>query len=309
MANTMTNSVDGVLYSEDFAGQADDAVATSVDFSFTSPAGENFLVDTIVGKKCIKTSAAVPTRFVYTADGIYVSVDLNKLIMQADQCLAKTANGYYGWETNGSATVIKRMYTTGNDKFLQTGAGAYNNIGATGDFTTTWSQAANTWYNRKETFSDTYNNTTMILDSTGVVLNREVSFGYSQATPTGAGDKWFYAENYGSNTWYIANLLIMSDWDVIFDGDFVDGMAVNFLDGSDNILYTIGFDGVTETWDTRKLNPYFPYNVKMQIIGTDGSTLLTTALSDIHGGDTWTYAGDTSTASLGKKRISAGDFK
>ena len=211
MANTMTNSVDGVLYSEDFAGQADDAVATSVDFSFTSPAGENFLVDTQGSKKCIKTSAIIPTRFVYGTDGVYVNFDNNKIIMQADQQLHKTANGYYTWASKGSATTVNRHYTSGNNKFTGTGAGSPNNIHTNSDVIHNWSQAIDIWYNRKETFSDTYNESSVWIDSTGVQVSREVSFGYSQATPTGAGDKWFYAENYGSNTWYIANLLIMSE--------------------------------------------------------------------------------------------------
>lgn len=76
------------------------------------------------------------------------------------------------------------------------------------------------------------------------------------------------------------------------------GMVVNLLDASDVILKSKSATGTSLTFDTTY--DILPYSAKFQIIGTDGTERLKTTLqTNIYGGDTWTYDGDTAGASGG----------
>lgn len=139
-----------------------------------------------------------------------------------------------------------------------------------------------------------------LYDANGILINGICipNYTYNATMP---GEPWGQIRFISSNTKINVDNWSISKTNTLTIAGLVDGMSVALLNASDAVLKTAHATGTSLTIDTTF--DILPIAAKFVIYGTDGSTLLTSSVENIFGGDTWTYSGDTSTPSGNPKKI------
>jgi len=292
MANTITLTTVGKQAFENFAGQTNGADATSVDFTLKAPAGQKWIIKTVGG-----------VNYITPSDGSFTDINsgISKTYDAGAICLAQ-----FSWAM-GSTSLTNLMRfagAAGGTIFhcLQTPArliwsGGYSNTGIMSfdsSFASTWTAGA--LYTTQSLYTTGKYRFTVF--KAGVRIFTISALTSTTTFPTGSAEKWFGSQMGGAGVNYIGNAVLQAGGTITFAG-LTAGMKVNLLNAStDAVENTLYASGATTSIDLSAIE-MFPLNKKIVVLGTDGSTLLTTSAQTIFGGDTWTYSGDTAGASGG----------
>jgi len=290
MANSISKTGDGKIAFEDFAGQVDDDAATSDDFSITTPAGLNFIIKTIGGRKCV---APEDNTFSISALNNYFSKEMTNAAAEIFlQYFYNTAVGH-GREIAFDIDAMRMgwWWGVGNLQHFWGCRFHHTNPAEVND---------NQWYFRQAFFldgvtGDTEQNEGIIKHETNGRIITSGAHNIVSATrriPTANATYKIGMHASDGTNFYITGLLLCKNKYMAFDGDIISGMTIQLLNAStDAVEHTVRFTATTGQIDLFGVE--MPCSYKIQVIGTDGTTLLTTAAQTIYGGDTWTYNGDT----------------
>jgi len=299
MANTFTITDDGLLAYEDFAGQTDDDDATSTDFSFLVPSTVNFKVKTVGGIKCVKS----PDQCILDTHGIYITTDAyTKIFAQYDFQWASTLQ-WWGFFFKGSSSDFKHQSL--NDGRLRcSGAsvrtGVFKHSG-NGDIYYSKALAVDTWHTAQHLFKSEDYMFRVFDERTDIIADWRSKYD-QQVMPTGSGEKRIFSETRGNFADYKANLMYMKDSIISFTG-LTSGMKIIRYDSSGNFVDSVNAESTTAEMDAKNWNCRFPHTGKWEVLGTDGSQLyIDSTDTDVYGGATIAYSGDTAGSSGGGRR-------
>jgi len=297
MANSITRTTEGLLGSEDFAGQTDGNTATSTYFTVSHPdeaGGSLWEVATLEGVKCAKS---VGSDFDYLpgGDGFYKDLSVSRLYTQCHQYMhAPNSWMTHSFVQAGGTTIHASdldfsAYWVGGFFYgliFANGRGFWNNTSTQPDKTWTIKQCS--WGEDISAY--------VIYDVDEVKLVDWRAPKTGRYTWTGgSGNKGWYTQTPGTA---YANLLFMSSCFVTIEG-LTSGLTVIRKDASDNVVFSERATGTSLTVNIAGMG-VCPLNGKWEIIGTDNSQrYIDTTDNDVYGGDTWEYSGDTAGASGG----------
>ena len=289
MANTITLTSSGKIAYEDFAGQTDGDPATSVDFdTIVVPVGQYYKVATQQGRKCITASDNTFLVDVIAAGGnnalrktAYANATLTWLIQRMD---LRTG----AWETVDGAAYIANAWSQ-DSIFINQYWRSDSRLVA---FTPPTRTAADLWVLKHTYISPTFNQGVYKATTGTPNIHGQIGTKVTPVYTTAATNLEFTMESrYSVDRYYSTCFGFYTDRYITITG-LIAGMKVQLLNAStDAIEYTGAANGTSTAIDLFGI--LFPCSYKFRVIGTDGSTLLTTDAQSINGGDSWAYSGAT----------------
>jgi len=294
MANTIALTTAGKQAYENFAGQIDGTDATSVDFTLKAPVGEKWVIKTVSGENFMRPSN---TGFNTLNSGFSKIYDAGAVCLSqfSYQGAASNLSNLMRFAGAVGGTIIHCLQ---GHRIIWTGGYANTGIMVVDtSFTATYSAAA--IYTVQSFFKSGRFAFTVWRDS-DKVFSVEAPKSLT-VYPTGSDEKWFGMQMLNTSH-FMGRALLQTGGIITFSG-LTSGVKINLLNAStDAVENTLYASGATTSIELSGVE-MFPLNKKIQVIGTDGSVLLTTAAQQIFGGDTWTYSGDTATPNVIPKKI------